>query len=227
MKYLSILIGFIVSFCFFTCSSSMNSNKEAIDKKMKRIEITDDSTIVCFGDSLTYGHGADSLTESWPVLLQEKVNIPVINSGVNDDTTSDGVNRFTKDVLEKNPAILIIDFGGNDIFYPSKHNSYKQIEANFRIMLDQIDFSKTQVYIMRFYNDQMRFLDFLGNFDRILKRLQKDYDVEIIWDAWKNVWVHKDCKFDMSHANAKGYSIMAENIFNTIRPSLEINNLLK
>lgn len=213
----------------FSASLTACSTSKKIDEdiKMKSVEITKDSTIVCFGDSLTYGHGADSSTESWPALLQKKVNIPVVNSGMNDDTTTDGLNRFKSDVLDKNPAVLIIDFGGNDVFYPSKHNSYKQIESNFREMLDQIDFTKTQVYIMRFYNDQMRFLDLFGNFDRILKRLQKDYDVQIIWDAWKDVWGHKDLKFDMSHANAKGYAVMMENIFEEIKPSLEANNLLK
>lgn len=221
------------SICFliiaFSASLTACSTSKKIDEdiKMKSVEITKDSTIVCFGDSLTYGHGADSATESWPSLLQRKVNIPVVNSGKNDDTTTDGLNRFKADVLDKNPAVLIIDFGGNDVFYPSKHNSYKQIESNFREMLEQIDFTKTQVYIMRFYNDQMRFLDFFGNFDRILKRLQKDYDVQIIWDAWKDVWGHKDLKFDMSHANAKGYAVMVENIFEEIKPSLEANNLLK
>lgn len=213
----------------FSASLTACSTSKKIDEdiKMKSVEITKDSTIVCFGDSLTYGHGADSSTESWPALLQKKVNIPVVNSGMNDDTTTDGLNRFKSDVLDKNPAVLIIDFGGNDVFYPSKHNSYKQIESNFREMLDQIDFTKTQVYIMRFYNDKMRFLDLFGNFDRILKRLQKDYDVQIIWDAWKDVWGHKDLKFDMSHANAKGYAVMMENIFEEIKPSLEANNLLK
>lgn len=75
------------------------------DYEPKKLTITETSTIVCFGDSLTYGNGADPETESWPAVLQESVNIPVINSGINDDTTLDGVNRFQTDVLDHNPAI--------------------------------------------------------------------------------------------------------------------------
>lgn len=192
----------------------------------KPVNINENSTIVCFGDSLTYGHGANSETESWPALLQKRVKIPVINSGRNDDTTADGILRFDEDVILHNPAVVIFDFGGNDLFYPKKKLSYKQIEANFRTMLDKLDLSKTKVYIMRFYNNQMRFFDIFGSFDRMLKRLEKDYDVTIIWDAWSGAWGRKDCKFDMTHCNAKGYKIMEQNIFNVLEPFLRENDLL-
>lgn len=192
----------------------------------KPVNINENSTIVCFGDSLTYGHGANSETESWPALLQKRVKIPVINSGRNDDTTEDGILRFDEDVILHNPAVVIFDFGGNDLFYPKKKLSHKQIEANFRTMLDKLDISKTKVYIMRFYNNQMRFFDIFGSFDRMLKRLEKDYDVTIIWDAWSGAWGHKDCKFDMTHCNAKGYKIMEQNIFNVLEPFLRENDLL-
>ena len=192
----------------------------------KPVNINENSTIVCFGDSLTYGHGANSETESWPALLQKRVKIPVINSGRNDDTTEDGILRFDEDVILHNPAVVIFDFGGNDIFSLKKKLSYKQIEANFRTMLDKLDISKTKVYIMRFYNNQMRFFDIFGSFDRMLKRLEKDYDVTIIWDAWSGAWGHKDCKFDMTHCNAKGYKIMEQNIFNVLEPFLRENDLL-
>lgn len=210
-----------------TCCTGKKAESREFFREPVKIEIAENSTIVCFGDSLTYGHGCDFATESWPALLQKRVCIPVINSGVNDNTTADAVLRYKTDVLDHNPAIVIFDFGGNDLFLPSKKLSYKKIEENFRFMLNQIDFEKTHVYIMRFYNNQMRFLDVFGSFDRMLKRLEKDYGVEIIWDAWKGAWGKPDCKYDMTHCNAKGYRIMEENIFEVIEPLLEANALLK
>ena len=56
--------------------------------------------------------------------------------------------------------------------------------------------------------------------------IEKDYDVTIIWDAWSGAWGHKDCKFDMTHCNAKGYKIMEQNIFNVLEPFLRENDLL-
>lgn len=220
---LSIASAILFLACLTSCMTMYNNP----DYEPKILDIDENSTVVCFGDSLTNGHGADRDTESWPAVLQEKINITVINSGKDDDTTYDGVQRFQTDVLDHNPAILIIDFGGNDIYYTSKRQSFAEIENNFRTMLNQIDFNKTQVFIMRFYNDEMRFLDLFGVFNNILLRLQNDYDIQIIWDAWSGAWGHADCKFDMTHCNAKGYRIMAENIFTMLEPCLRENDLLR
>lgn len=220
---------FIIPLVLFLsgCASSVNLQNSELEKEPITLKIAENSTIVCFGDSLTNGHGADHDTESWPAVLQRRVNIPVVNSGIDDDTTERGVARFQTDVLDHNPAILIFDFGGNDLYYPAGKLSYKQIETNFRTMLDQIDFDSTQVYLMRFYNDEMRFLDPFYKFDNILKRLEDDYPVIVIWDAWSDAWGHKDCKYDMTHCNAKGYEIMERNIFKVLEPCLVKNNLLK
>lgn len=215
------------SLIFTACSSTANLELAELLKEPAKVEITENSTIVCFGDSLTYGNGADNPeTESWPALLSKRVKIPVINAGVNDNTTEDGVDRFEKDVLSHNPAMVIFDFGGNDRFLLSKFQTYNQIESNFRTMLDQIDFTKTQVYIMRFFNDEMQFLDISGEFNRLLQRLEDDYDIIVIWDAWSGAWGHSDCKYDMSHCNTKGYKIMEANIYKVIKPFLVKNNLL-
>jgi lysophospholipase L1-like esterase len=73
-----------------------------------------DSTVVCFGDSLTYGKGRASIEESYPLILQKSINIQVINSGVEYfDTTADGLERIKRDVLAYNPVIVLIGFGGN------------------------------------------------------------------------------------------------------------------
>lgn len=218
--------AFFFCLSLFSCSSTVELEIAEKEKDPVKVEITSDSTIVCFGDSLTHGHGADIETESWPALLQKRINIPVINAGIDDNTTEDAVERFDEDVLSHNPAMIIFDFGGNDKFLMNKHQTNKEIEENFRTMLDKIDYSKTQVYIMRFFNDEMRFFDLWGNFDRILKRLEKDYNVIIIWDAWKNAWGKSDCKADMTHCNAKGYEVMEQNIFEVIEPFLIKNNLL-
>jgi len=211
---------------FAGCATQVGTDPSDLEERLIDLELTETSTIVCFGDSLTYGHGLDTATESWPALLQQKVTIPVINAGIDDNTTEDAVARFETDVLDNNPAIVIFDFGGNDIYLPKKKVSYANIEKNFRTMLDQLDFEKTQVYLMRFYNNEMKFLDPFGTFDKILLRLEEDYPVIVIWDAWSGAWGHKDYKLDFTHCNAEGYKIMVEHIYDAMEPCLEKNDLI-
>lgn len=213
----------------FIILANCNSNGETMpeNQTIKNLAIYENSTIVCFGDSLTFGHGAENIEHSYPMILQNFVTIPVINSGVNDDTTAGGLSRIQKDVLDYNPVIVIIEFGGNDLYNSKPKLKIKEIEKNLRQMIELIDNGNTKIYIARFFNNQMRFLDVFFSFDRMLNRLKKEYDIEIIYNVWENIWGKKELKYDFTHPNSKGYEIMANNIFNTIKPILEYNNIIK
>ena len=50
------------------------------------------NSIVCFGDSLTQGFGATG-EQTYPYFLQQFTNLPVINKGVNGNTSKNGLNR--------------------------------------------------------------------------------------------------------------------------------------
>jgi lysophospholipase L1-like esterase len=223
MRKLVIIMGILI----FSCCKTNGEN--IITPEPKKLEINEDSTIICFGDSLTYGKGRTSIEESYPMTLQKSINIKVINSGVESfDTTTDGLERIERDVLAYNPVIVLIGFGGNDLYYPPKKLSIKKIENNFKEMIKLLDNRNREIYIVRFFNDEMRFLDIFYRFDRMLNRIQKEYpNVRIIKNIWEGVWGKKEYKYDLSHPNSKGNVIIANNIFNEIKDVLEYNNLIK
>ena len=73
--------------------------------------------IVAFGDSLTAGFGVEPGL-SYPDYLQKEIDQrglhwQVVNQGTSGDTTTDGLNRVG-DVIAAKPAIVIVEFGGND-----------------------------------------------------------------------------------------------------------------
>lgn len=73
--------------------------------------------IVCFGDSLTAGYGTEP-GESYPDVLQRNLNqagykYRVVNEGISGNTTKDGLSRIGR-VLDMHPAIVVVEFGGND-----------------------------------------------------------------------------------------------------------------
>jgi acyl-CoA thioesterase-1 len=70
--------------------------------------------IICFGDSLTFGTGA-SKGMDYPSQLSKVLGKPVINKGIPGDTTSSALLRLKKDVLSKNPDIVLITLGGDDL----------------------------------------------------------------------------------------------------------------
>ncbi|BAF60393.1 predicted phosphatase [Pelotomaculum thermopropionicum SI] len=71
--------------------------------------------VVCLGDSITYGYpyGPDT---SWVRACSEKLDMKLINKGVNGDTTRQMKRRFERDVISFEPAYVIIMGGTNDVW---------------------------------------------------------------------------------------------------------------
>ena len=77
-------------------------------------KVAKEGPVIFFGDSLTAGVGADP-GEDFPTLVARNLNLTnVVNAGVSGDTTEVALTRLQKDVLDKNPALVVILLGGND-----------------------------------------------------------------------------------------------------------------
>lgn len=68
--------------------------------------------IVVIGDSITYGQHLRDRNWAWPNLLRTQEIVEAV--GIPGDTTRLGLERFPKDVQEKKPNKVIIQFGHND-----------------------------------------------------------------------------------------------------------------
>lgn len=99
-------------------------------------------TIVCFGDSITDGAGADiDKNNKWPDFLSLKLHlnketsdIAVVNKGINGNKiTTQGIERYSYDVLDiKGVTYIMVLYGVNDINLLNATSSdvisaYKQI----------------------------------------------------------------------------------------------------
>jgi acyl-CoA thioesterase-1 len=70
------------------------------------------------GDSLSAGYGL-KIEETWPRLLQHKLErhglaYRVVNASISGDTTSGGLARLPRALKIHEPAVVIIELGGND-----------------------------------------------------------------------------------------------------------------
>ncbi|MFO7911179.1 MAG: GDSL-type esterase/lipase family protein, partial [Desulfotignum sp.] len=72
--------------------------------------------IICHGDSLTQGSDMAKPC-TWTALLENRLNIPVVNTGISGDTTAGMLARFAVDVVPRKPGIVILMGGTNDLWY--------------------------------------------------------------------------------------------------------------
>lgn len=93
-------------------------------------------TIVCHGDSLTEASDIDK-NYTWPTLLENRLNVRIINSGIGGDTSGGLLARFYHDVVRHDPDMVIILGGTNDLWWDLEVNL---IQANIFTMTCQAEF---------------------------------------------------------------------------------------
>lgn len=90
-------------------------------------------TIVCLGDSTTFGfpYGPQ---DSWVKMLEDEIKEEVINKGINGNTTTNMLGRFDKAVLKYNPDYVVITGGINDVV---SGESLDRIKHNILLMVEK------------------------------------------------------------------------------------------
>lgn len=175
-------------------------------------------SIVCFGDSLTYGFGV-SPGQTYPDFLRSRVDIPVFNSGVDGDTSAQAVFRVYSDVLSKDPLLVIIEFGGNDFL---RGSSVRGTYFNLESMVKQISEAGVIVALM-----ELSTRDIIKGHSGMIRDLARKYKCILIPAILDRIIADPFLKSDFIHPNAKGYQLISELAYRRIKPVLEMNKKLR
>ncbi len=117
--------------------------------------------IVAFGDSITRGHTLPP-EQTWVYQLERhlaqklgETGPAVHNAGGNGHSSRQGLERIQADVLDKKPAWVLVEFGGNDaghnpIDYPQRHVTLEEFKTNMRLIHDKVAAIGGQVAFVTF-----------------------------------------------------------------------------
>jgi lysophospholipase L1-like esterase len=92
--------------------------------------------IICHGDSLTEASDLDN-NYTWPTLVENRLNLKIIKSGIGGDTSGGMLSRFYPGVVQHQPDLVIIVGGTNDLWWDLGINL---IQANIFAMACQARF---------------------------------------------------------------------------------------
>lgn len=204
-------------------------NLYRLSEVMKRAANGEEITIAFIGGSITDGNSANpkedkcyaKLTYDWWVTSFPKAKINYVNAGIGATDSYLGVHRVKKDVLEKKPDLVIVEFSVNDYRAQNKE-SYESLlrallnsetsPAVIPLALTQQNGSdyQTQHLAIAFYYD----LTMLSYRELILPELESG---TIKWSE-----IASDS--DGTHPANGGHAIIAKiltNYFNSVRLQLD------
>lgn len=177
--------------------------------------------IACFGDSITAGHGVDP-DASYPANLQRLLDADgykyrVANLGVSGETTKDGLSRIPH-LINAHPAIVIVEFGGNDglrgLPTSTTQNNLAQIVA-------QIKRSGARVVLAGISLPPDYGQDYVSRFNAMFPTVARQQHVPLLPFIYKGVYgVPGSIQSDRVHATAQGNRQVARNVEEAIKPLL-------
>ncbi len=178
--------------------------------------------IVCFGDSLTAGYGTD-FGESYPDDLQRLLDARgaayrVVNEGISGNTTKDGLARIDR-VLALHPALVIVEFGGNDGL---RGLPIADTRRNLDTILHKLTSSGAAVALAGITLPPSYGGDYVHQFNETYVLLAKKYKVPLLPFILEGAYgVDGMIQPDGIHATARGNEVVARNVERLIEPQLK------
>ncbi|MBN1868902.1 arylesterase [Candidatus Sumerlaeota bacterium] len=168
------------------------------------------SNIVAFGDSITAGQGVAS-QDSWVSLLEKRFGVPIVNAGVSGDTTERAFARFDKDVLARDPMVVIIELGGNDLL---QGLPLDQARANLETMTKKLQDEGVAVVLLGVDMPMG-----VGGLDRVVKQVAKKYDTAYYPNILRGILGRPSMLLDGDriHPNSAGHELIAKRVGKILR----------
>jgi acyl-CoA thioesterase-1 len=177
------------------------------------IKLENDTTIVAFGDSLTYGYGVNTMDDSYPSKLQTIIGYTVINEGLNGDTARNGKSRIIHVVEEHDPDLVIVGIGGNDML----RRQDKNLENDLSEIVEYLIERHIQVVLLAEPQPTMAFLVNSLSDAAVYEKVASKYNIPLIENVYSKYLSDFKYKSDAIHLNALGYNLVAEDIADELR----------
>jgi len=196
LKLLKLLI---LSLCLAGCSEHSDT----------LLPLAPDAVILAFGDSLTYGTGANSDTESYPAILEEYSDRIVVNAGVPGEISQAGLARLPRVLAALEPDLVVLCHGGNDIL---RRLDEVQLKSNLNNMIQLIKASGAQVVLVA-----VPMFGFGLTVPDLYPELAQQHQLPIEMTVLTDVVSDTSLKSDQIHPNAEGYDVFGQAIFKLLQ----------
>ncbi|MBC8355676.1 MAG: DUF2920 family protein [Planctomycetes bacterium] len=201
----------------------------SIEDATNRLKVGHPTRIVCFGDSITGAYYHSGGMRAWCDMLglalqqaNPRANIEMINAGLSGHTTVNGLARIERDVLAKQPHLVVVMFGMNDV----ARVPLEQFRENTRTIANRCLDSGAAVVLCTpnsVYENPARPNSRLAEFSQAVREVAGELKLPLVdcFAEWKRLRTDDPERWmlmmsDEIHPNMNGHKIFAEMITKTV-----------
>lgn len=178
-------------------------------------------TLLVVGDSISAGYGLGQIDQGWVAKVQQQLKprgIEVVNASISGDTTLGGLNRIDELLGRVQPAIVIIELGGNDGL---RGLTPAQMESNLLAMIAKSRAAKARVLLLGMRIPPNYGKRYAELFQRVYGRVAEQTRVDLVPFLLEGVGGIDDMmQADGLHPNEKAQPIIAEQVIKALIPML-------
>ncbi|MDR3741357.1 MAG: arylesterase [Terracidiphilus sp.] len=185
------------------------------------LHAADRPVLVCFGDSITAGFGLSS-NQAYPAVLQSRLDqlgypYLVVNRGTSGATTKDAVAALPS-LLKLHPAVVIVEFGGNDGLRGQPPSRMRQ---NLDAVLTALENARIQVVLAGITLPPNYGADYIQQFTQVFRDLAASHKVAFVPMLYKDFANTSGVlQADGIHPTAKGSQLIVNTLLPVLKPLL-------
>jgi len=182
----------------------------ACQKPVRLPALDKSDVVVAFGDSITFGTGAEP-RESYPAVLEQMIGRRVVNAGIPGEVTAEGLSRLPQILDQEKPALLILCHGGNDTL---RQLSRAQAADNIREMVRMARQRGVAVVLIAVPS-----LGLSVSPAPMYRDIAKELKIPLEEKTLSDILADGSLKSDLIHPNAAGYRRLAEAVAMLLKKS--------
>jgi acyl-CoA thioesterase-1 len=178
--------------------------------------------ILVFGDSISAAYGM-RVEEGWVSLLQKKLTAQgygyhVVNASVSGETTDGGRARLARALDVHQPAIVILELGGNDGL---RGLPLADVRSNLEAMISAAVHGNARVLLLGMRIPPNYGATYTEKFHAIYNELAQKYRLPFVPFLLDKVALEPEfIQQDGLHPNVQAQSLLLDTVWPTLRPML-------
>lgn len=180
-------------------------------------------TILFFGDSITAGYGLDE-EQAYPAIIQQRIDSlglehNVVNAGLSGETTAGGARRVDW-ILQQEIDLFVLGLGGNDGLRGIDPENTKE---NLQTIIDKVREKSQDIQIVLAGMEAPPNLgdEYTSRFRQVFTDLAEKNELILMPFLLEDVAAVRELNQpDGIHPTAEGQQLIADNMWEMIRPIL-------